>query len=113
MYAVHIRNLSPTSALPNVVPYEAWTGRKPDVSHLRVFGSVAYANILGWWANETKGYRLEDVETRALVTSRDVRFIEDDTTSDLVEIDGSASGVPAPITVPLIEAGPISDPRSS
>ena len=34
MYTVHIRNLSPMSALPSIVPYEAWTGRKPDVSHL-------------------------------------------------------------------------------
>ena len=34
MYTVHIRNLSPMSALPNVVPYEAWTGQKLDVSHL-------------------------------------------------------------------------------
>ena len=45
MYSVHIRNLSPTSLLSGVVPYQAWTGRKPDISHLRVFGSITYINI--------------------------------------------------------------------
>ena len=25
MYAVHIRNLLPTTAIPNVIPCEAWT----------------------------------------------------------------------------------------
>ena len=40
MYAIHIRNLSPTTAIPDVVPYKAWTGRKPSVSHLRIFGSI-------------------------------------------------------------------------
>jgi hypothetical protein len=94
MYAVHIWNLSPTSALKDKVPYHAWTNRKPDASHLRAFGSIGYVNIpkkirggklevtsvkcrmLGWWTDETKGYRLEDVETRKLLTSRDVVFAE-------------------------------------
>ena len=34
MYAVHIRSLTLTSGLKRIVPYEAWTGRKADVSHL-------------------------------------------------------------------------------
>ena len=33
-YAVYIRSLSATTGLDGVVPYEAWTGHKPDVSHL-------------------------------------------------------------------------------
>ena len=33
-YVVHIRSLSATTGLDGIVPYEAWTGRKPDVSHL-------------------------------------------------------------------------------
>jgi len=37
MYAVHIRSLTLTSGLKEIVPYEVWTGRKPDVSHLRIF----------------------------------------------------------------------------
>ncbi len=34
---------------------------------------------MGWWADETKGYRLEDAETGKIITARDVRFVEDDT----------------------------------
>ena len=92
-----------------MVPEHAWSGRKPDVSHLRIFGSLAYAHIpkpvrggklevravkcrmLGWWEGETKGYRLEDMETGKLITSRDVRFIEDDSPGDLVEISTSGT----------------------
>jgi len=29
-----------------MVPYEAWTGQKLDVSHLQIFGSIGWAHIL-------------------------------------------------------------------
>jgi len=44
-YAVHIRSLSATTGLNGVVPYEAWTGHKPDVSYLQVFGSLGWAHV--------------------------------------------------------------------
>jgi transposase InsO family protein len=112
MYAVHIQNLSPTRRLPDKVPIHAWTGQKPDVSHLCIFGSIAYANIpkkvrggkleatlrkcrlLGWWANETKGYRLEDAETGKLITSRDVQFLEEERPNDLAVIEGDVREAP-------------------
>jgi len=37
MYVVHIRSLTLTSGLKGIVPYEAWTGCKADVSHLQIF----------------------------------------------------------------------------
>ena len=44
--AAYIRNRVPTSAFKErVSPYEKWYQRKPDLSHLRVFGCVAYAHI--------------------------------------------------------------------
>jgi len=43
--AVYLLNLSPTKAVLNQTPYEAWTGRKPRVSHLKVFGCIAYALV--------------------------------------------------------------------
>ena len=43
--AVYLRNRSPTVGVQDVTPYEAWTGGKPRVKHLRVFGCVAYAHI--------------------------------------------------------------------
>jgi transposase InsO family protein len=43
---VHVLNCCPTSALSdNVTPYELWHGKKPNVSHLRVWGCIAYVHI--------------------------------------------------------------------
>ena len=38
-YASYTRNRSPTKALDKMTPYEAYHGRKPDLSTLRIFGS--------------------------------------------------------------------------
>jgi hypothetical protein len=40
--AVYILNRSPTKALNDRTSYEAWHGRKPVVSHLRVFDCLAF-----------------------------------------------------------------------
>jgi hypothetical protein len=41
LHACYLRNRSPS--LRSSTPFEAFFGEKPDVSHLRVFGCVAYA----------------------------------------------------------------------
>ncbi|KIJ42164.1 hypothetical protein M422DRAFT_81072, partial [Sphaerobolus stellatus SS14] len=38
-HAAYLRNRAPTRALESKTPYEAWHGTKPNVSHLREFGS--------------------------------------------------------------------------
>ena len=43
--AAYLRNRSPTNAVIGMTPYEAWTGDKPSVKHLRVFGCVCYAHV--------------------------------------------------------------------
>ena len=43
--AVYIRNRCPTKAVKDKTPYEALTGEKPSVGHLRVFGCAAYRHI--------------------------------------------------------------------
>lgn len=90
--ATYIRNRSPTNALHKMTPYEAWTGYKPKVKHLRVFGCSAYAHIpkderkkidpkakksifLGY-GKCVKGYRLYDPEKLRVFYSRDVIFNE-------------------------------------
>uniref|UniRef100_A0A803LBQ0 Reverse transcriptase Ty1/copia-type domain-containing protein n=1 Tax=Chenopodium quinoa TaxID=63459 RepID=A0A803LBQ0_CHEQI len=88
-------NRSPTKSLKNVTPQEAWSGWKPSVSHLRVFGSVAYAQVpkqlrsklddrsekllfIGYDENEkSKGYKLFNPNTNKPVISRDVEFDEE------------------------------------
>ena len=42
---VHVVNRSYTSACPEATPFELWCGRKPDVSHLRVWGCTAYVHV--------------------------------------------------------------------
>jgi len=45
--ACYVKNRMSTRSLPcGTTPYEALTGKKPRVDHLRAFGSVCYAHIL-------------------------------------------------------------------
>ena len=40
--AVFILNRAPTKALKGKTPFEAWHGRKPNVSFLRTFGCIGH-----------------------------------------------------------------------
>ena len=44
-YASYIHNIVPHKSLIGATPFEALLGHKPDVSHLRFFGSKAWARI--------------------------------------------------------------------
>lgn len=41
----HVSNLVPNSALERLSPYEASTGKAPNLSHFRVLGSTVYVFI--------------------------------------------------------------------
>src|SRR4030095_9318758 len=41
---VYLKNRSPTSTL-KTTPYEAYNGKKPDLSHLRAIGTKVYVHI--------------------------------------------------------------------
>ena len=43
--ASYVLNRSPTKAVMNKVMEEAWSGIKQGVTHMKVFGYVAYAHI--------------------------------------------------------------------
>lgn len=43
--AIYLDNFIPSARHPGVVPWEVWTGKRQDVSHLRPFGCTAYAKI--------------------------------------------------------------------
>lgn len=45
--AVYILNRLPTRALTGMTPYEAFTEKKPDVGHLRVFGCLVHMRTPG------------------------------------------------------------------
>lgn len=91
MTANFLQNLLPTSA-GEKTPHELWTGRKPNYSRLKVFGSKAWVQIPAvkrskldnaaqslifvGYGHEEKGWRFYNPETRKVVLSRDARFLE-------------------------------------
>ncbi|BBH08996.1 transposable element gene [Prunus dulcis] len=91
--AVYLLNRCPTKALNKVTPFEAYTGRKPGVAHLKIFGSPCHVLIpsalrhkleenshkcifVGYGLFQ-KGYRLFDPSNRKIILSRDVKFDEE------------------------------------
>jgi hypothetical protein len=88
---VYILNRSSTKALNGRTSYEAWHGRKPAVSHLRVFGYLAFAKELGHigklndrstsgvfigYTEGSKVYRILDLGIQRVRTTCDVVFNE-------------------------------------
>ena len=91
--AAYVRNRLPTTALKeNETPYEQWYARKPDVSHLRVFGCMAYAHVpdserrkldkkskkmrFVGYSITSKGYRLFDKTNQKMYIRRDLELNE-------------------------------------
>lgn len=125
--AVHIINRSPTSSLTGKTPYEAYFGKKPDVSHFRVFGCPAYAHIpstrrgkfdeksrqllfVGYNSQST-GYRLYDPLHDSICLSRDVVFQEESTSEgadSTSSLGDAADSFPSstPLTPDIIDAPP-------
>jgi len=48
---------------------------------------VVKVKILRWWSDETKGYRLEDLENNKLITLYNVWFFKDKTPSNLAVVE--------------------------
>lgn len=90
--SVYLINRSPTAALSNMVPEGAWTNKKVDLFNLKVFGSKVMVHIpkakrrkfdpkseenifVGYCENQ-KGYRVYNVVTKKVTSTRDAIFIE-------------------------------------
>lgn len=107
--AVYLKNRVPTRALDGTTPFEAWTGKRPNLEHLRVFGSKVYIHVadsqrsklepksiegifLGY-DDQSKAYRVYNPDRNAVVASRDV-VIDERSVLSLSE--------PYPATSPLV-----------
>lgn len=99
--AVYLRNRSLVSGLEKT-PFEMWTGSKPDVSHLRIFGSTVMVHVpkekrLKWdkkairhvlvGYSENKGYRVYNPKTGVVSTSRDCTIMENRNENEITSID--------------------------
>ena len=91
--SVYLKNRSPTKALINALPEEKWSGKRVDLSHLKVFGCVAYEHVpkqfrkkfdptskrhyFVGYCEESKGYLLVDPDKAYRVKkARNVVFFE-------------------------------------
>ncbi|KAG6590589.1 Gag-Pol polyprotein [Phytophthora cinnamomi] len=92
--ATFLRNRCPTRAISHdKSPHQVWTGKKPLLANLKVFGCHAYVLVpkakrskfdarsvrcrfLGYSEHE-KAYRFEEIESGRVLVSRDAQFMED------------------------------------
>eukprot|EP01018_Ginkgo_biloba_P008424 Gb_40420 [translate_table: standard] len=96
--AAYLTNRSSTSSILGKSPEEAWVGKKPTISHLKVFGCTAYMHtpkekrqkfddksskcILVGYFEESKPYRVYELKTRKVQITCDVIFNEEDKETD-------------------------------
>ncbi|TFY53550.1 hypothetical protein EVJ58_g9393 [Rhodofomes roseus] len=139
-HAVYIINRTPTRALPdNITPYEAWTGNKPSLAHLRIFGCKAYVHIpkekrkkldaksvectyLGY-AEHRKAYRLLHRPPHGgkptVIESRDVYFDEGTEVEpsrvviDVDPVEAAPESTPLKDEAQTPEASPRRSPRTT
>ena len=92
MTAVYIQNRSPHRMLKNMTPEEAFSGKKPSVEHLRIFGCFVYIHvpkdkrkkfepsgkkgIFVGYSETSKAYRIYVPGQQKVEISRDVTFEE-------------------------------------
>ena len=89
--AQYILNLIPSKAVPTT-PKELWTGRKPSLGHVRIWGSPSHVLkrdpskletrsdvcLFVDYPKGTKGYMFYDPRNQKVFVSTNARFLEED-----------------------------------
>jgi hypothetical protein len=91
--AVYLQNRSPHKAVGSMTPEEAFSGKKPEVGHFRIFGCITYSyvpsekrtklepmaerGIFVGYSETSKAFHIYLPSLRKTVLRRDVRFEED------------------------------------
>lgn len=91
-HSVYVLNCLPTRVMSGVTPYEAWSGSKPNIGHIRVLGCLAHMKLSSVHTTKlsdrrklvinlekepgAKVYSLYDPENKSIHVSRDVVFDE-------------------------------------
>ena len=128
--ALQIYNNFPTRGLPSgITPYEAWTGKKSDLSEFRVFGCRCWSHVnktglskmqdraregiyLGKAPN-ANGHLVYIPEKNSLITTRNIIFDEFTFPGHNLDITSSASKMVDPIPFPTVPIAPPNFPSSS
>lgn len=102
--AVYLLNRSTSSKCVGSTPYEKWFGTKPDLSHVKIFGTECFVQIPKQLGREkwdpkakkvflvgfeptAKNFRLFDPSNRKVFISCDVRFNETEPKTFIIEDD--------------------------
>jgi hypothetical protein len=91
--AVYLQNMNPHKVLGSMTPEEAFTRKRPEVSHIRISGCLVYFHvpverrtklepttekgILVGYSETSKAYKVYILAHRRTLVRRDVRFEED------------------------------------
>jgi transposase InsO family protein len=91
--AVYIKSRTTHAAIDDTTPEEKWSGKRPNLKHLHIFGCRVFALVpkakrKKWdaisqelmmigYSESTKGYRLLDPKTNHVTMAWDVIFVED------------------------------------
>jgi hypothetical protein len=92
MTAIYVQNISPHRILKDMTPKEAFSGKKPNMENLRIFGCPVYSyipkdkrnklepsgkkGIFVGYSDSSKAYRIYILEQHKIDVSRDVTFNE-------------------------------------
>jgi len=105
--AAYLINRSPSVPLDFKLPEEVWTGKEVKLSHLKIFGCVAYVHVnsndrdkldpkakkcffIGY-GNDNLGYRFWDDENRKIIRHRDVTFNESVMYKDRLGVESNSN----------------------
>ncbi|XP_074360140.1 uncharacterized protein LOC141700219 [Apium graveolens] len=91
-HSIYVLNRLPTRSVSGMTPHEAWSGIKPNIGHIRIFGCLAYMKLPSVHTTKlsdrsklvinlgkepgSKAYRLYDPKQNVIHVSRDVVFEE-------------------------------------
>ena len=107
--AIYVLNRVPTKSVPKT-PYELWTGRKPSVRHLKIWGCPAHVKrtsadklesktsrcLFIGYPKDSVGYLFYDPSEQKVFCSRNARFLESDYILDThrqeIVLDEESSG---------------------
>ena len=123
---VHVQNRCPHRVLGMSTPEEAFNGKKPDVSHFKIFGSSVYVHvtkdarkkleptveieIFVGYTETPHNYRVYFPNSRMTVVRRDIKFDEENAMRLSLEIELEVHGEEE-LLVPKDESQDVDQPH--